>query len=184
MKRGAVLLAAAVVGLGGASAGAASAWSGLGASLADWTHAHPKYNGACPTGGCYGRRVRAGGRLTAQFVELATVGSGTQRVDAYVQAIGDGTSLGSAKKAVVALLPTDAYTVSFRTVHSRGDSCVLWTMRSATLGRWLAGSAAHDARGYIAINLNTQTHAGFAYKPRDVSEALVSSRSNATDPTC
>ena len=184
MKRSAVLVASAVAALGVATAGAASPWSGLGAKLSDWTHAHPTYKDACPTGGCYGRRVRADGRLTAQFVELATVGSPTPRVDAYVQAIGDGTSLGSAKKAVVALLPADAYTVSFRIVHSRGDSCVLWTMRSATLGRWLAGSAAHDAHGYIAINLNTQTHAGFTYKARDVSEAIVSTRSNASDPTC
>ncbi|HLW94171.1 MAG TPA: hypothetical protein VKS25_02220, partial [Solirubrobacteraceae bacterium] len=87
-------------------------------------------------------------------------------------------------KAVLALLPSDAYTVSFRIVHSRGDSCVLWTMRSKTLGRWLAGTSAKDAQGYIAINLNTETHAGFAYKPRDVSEAIVSTRSNASDATC
>jgi hypothetical protein len=184
MRRSAVLLATVVAGVGAANAGAAAPWSGLGAKLADFTHAHPKYQQACPTGGCYGRRIRAGGHLTAQFIELATAGSQAQRVDAYVQAIGDGTSLGSAKKAVVALLPSDAYTVAFRIVHSRGDSCVLWTMRSKTLGGWLTGTAAHDAHGYIAINLNTETHAGFAYKPRDVSEAIVSTRSNASDPTC
>jgi hypothetical protein len=184
MRRSAVLLVTAVAGVGAASAGAAAPWSGLGAKLADFAHAHPKYKQACPTGGCYGRRVRAGGHQTAQFAELATAGSQAQRVDAYVQAIGDGTSLGSAKKTVVALLPGDAYTVSFRIVHSRGDSCVLWTMRSKTLGRWLADTSAHDPQGYIAINLNTETHAGFAYKPRDVSEAIVSTRSNASDATC
>ncbi|HEX4034348.1 MAG TPA: hypothetical protein VHX66_07885 [Solirubrobacteraceae bacterium] len=184
MRRSAVVLATVLAGIGATNAGAAAAWSGLGAKLADFVHAHPKYKQACPTGGCYGRRIRAGGRLTAQFIELGTAGSQAQRVDAYVQAIGDGTSLGSAKKAVTALLPSDAYTVSFRIVHSRGDSCVLWTMRSKTLGRWLTGTAAHDAHGYIAINLNTPTHAGFAYKPRDVSEAIVSTRSNASDVTC
>lgn len=159
-------------------------WSGIGARLADWARVHPKDTTGCPTGGCYGRRVTVGGRATARFVEVAHTGLPDDRVDGYIQALGDGTSLGAAKAAVRALLPADAQTTAFWIAHSHGDSCALWNVRSRTLARLLAGSGAEDPGGVLGINLYTVTNAGTEYSPRDVSEAAVATAVNAADASC
>ena len=184
MTRIAALIAACVLAVAAASAVASTPWTGIGAPFAAWKKAHGPYVGSCPIGGCYGRGVRVNGRLVARFVEVTTAAGAANRVDGYIQAIGDGTSLGKAKAAVRALLPPDARTTSFTIVHSHGDSCVLWNLRSRTLGRWLAGTKADDPHGNLAVNLATVTNAGFAYHPDDVSEATVATTSYQANSSC
>jgi hypothetical protein len=186
MRKIAALIAASLIGAGAWAlpAGASSPWTGLGATLSNWARAHPKDTTGCPTGGCYGRRIKIGGRLTARFVEVRTTAAPAILVDGYLQAIGDGTSLGAATAAVRKLLPSDTRTTGFWIAHSHGDSCALWNLQSKTLARWFADTSADDPKGVLGIDLNTLTNAGSVYEPDDVSEAAVGTQAYAANATC
>jgi hypothetical protein len=168
----------------GIAAGASSVWTGMGAKLSDWTEAHPKHSPGCLSGGCYGQRVSVGGKLTYRFVLVSTTGAPTYRVDGYIQGIGDGTPVAAARAAVLKLLPSDTKTTSFRIAQSTGNSCALWNVESKTLAGWFGGKKVGDSTGVLGIDLNTLTSRGHVYRATDVSEALVSLRSNDKSTTC
>jgi hypothetical protein len=168
----------------GLAAGASSVWTGMGAKLSDWTKAHPKHSTGCPSGGCYGRRVSVGGKLTDRFVLVSTTGAPAYRVDGYIQGIGDGTRVPAARAAVLKLLPSDTKTTSFRIAYYKGDSCALWNVQSKTLARWFGGKRVGDSTGVLGIDLNTPTSHGHVYRATDVSEASVGLRANDKSTTC
>jgi hypothetical protein len=166
----------------------------LGAQLSDWAKAHPKNATNCSAGGCYGGRVNDGGQLRDQFVTVLTVGK-PPRVYAYDQAIGDGTPLAAAQRAVLALLPPDAKTTAFWIDHHDGDgnSCAFWSLNSKTVASLLT-SFYHPKTGKslgpppkpgdIGIELNTVGANGLVYKPDDVADASVSAGLLAKSSTC
>jgi hypothetical protein len=116
----------------------------------------------------------AGGELTYEFTGFTTTGPPDYRVDGYDQAIRDGTQLAAAKVAVLALLPSDTKTTSFRVAHGASGSCALWNVRSKTLGRWFAGKKVGDPKGDLGIVLDTVDSSGnIAFARRNVTHASV-----------
>jgi hypothetical protein len=153
----------------GAETGFASSTtlSGFGATVGDWTKAHPKNLSGCPAGTCYGGFVTTGGQRQTQFI-LAQTNDG--RIVGYVQNIADGTSLADAKAQALALLPSDTKTISFSVQHD-GGTCADWNLRSATLGKALKSYG--DGHGNIGIELNTLlTDGSDGYNTRDINTAV------------
>lgn len=189
-----VLSAAALAASVMALSAAASSWTGLGAVLSDWSKAHPKNATNCSKGSCYGGRVSDGGSLQDQFIGVLTLGK-PPRVYAYDQAIGDGTPLAAAQRAVLALLPADTRTTAFWIDHNdgQGNSCALWNLNSKTLARLLT-SYYHPTSGKtlgpppkpgdIGVELDTVGSNGFVYKAADVAEANVSAGAIEKGGTC
>lgn len=127
----------------------------------------------------------ADGQLTDQFVTLTTTGPPANRVDGYAQAIGDGTSLATAKADVLKLLPSDVTTTSFRVSHDGNGSCGLWNLKSRTLGRWFGGKKVGDPQGTLGIVLDTTSAGGtLEFKSNDVSDASVGLASYSQSSSC
>lgn len=153
------------------------AWTGMGAALADWTSAHPKYAGKCEETPCYGSSVTEGGIPTAQFSGVTTTGSPAYRVDGYRQSLGDGTPVAIAKAEVLKLLPPDTRTMSYEVVHSADGSCALWNVKSATIGRWLAeaGPKVGDSQGALGIELSAYSSSDEpVYQASNIGHAIIS----------
>ncbi len=176
------------------SAVAASPWTGLGALLSDWAKAHPKNTTDCSQGSCYGGRVKDGSQLQDQFVGVLTIGK-PARVYTYDQAIGNGTSLATAQRDVLALLPPDAKTTSFWTDHNdgEGNSCAFWNLNSKTLARLLTSYynptsgknlGPPPKPGDIGVELSAVGANGSVYNPDDVADANVSLSALAKSTTC
>ncbi len=152
------------------------AWTGLGATLADWESAHPKNPGGCEETPCYGGQVPDGGKSTNQFSGVTTTEAPEYRVDGYTQAIGDGTPLAAAKADVLRLLPSDTRVTAFWVNWTGGDSCAFWNLKSKTLGLWLAKTKkVGDAEGALGIDFfSYDPNDEPVFKPNDVSNAIVS----------
>ena len=151
---------------------AVASWTGLGAKLSEWETAHPKRTEGCPAGTCFGTKVPTGSNESAyEFMTLETTPEG--RVDGYSQALGEGISVAAARQAVRKLLPSDTTTVEKWTDHE-GGSCLIWNVRSPTLGRWFAATKVGDPEGNMSIELSTENSSGEAeYNPEKVTVANV-----------
>ena len=197
---GALALAASVVSL---SADAAAPWTGLGAMLSDWAKAYQKDTTDCSKG-CYGGRVKDG-RQAYRFVGVLTIGK-PPRVYSYRQAIGNGTPLAAAKRAVLALLPPDSNTTWFWIDHNdgHGNSCAFWDLHSKTIasllanyyhpktGKALAPSKPGDigvelsavgTNGY-GVKMSVVGIGGYVYIPNDVPDAKVGPVAFTKSSTC
>jgi hypothetical protein len=130
-------------------------WSGLGASLPAWEAVHPVGRSECSSG-CYGARVRtASGAGIYEFTRTQVSGPPAARITGYTQSLGAEMSVASAERAVLRLLPPDTRTLRRRLERS-GGSCVVWILRSATLGRWFAGNRhVNDPRGLVRVYVHT-----------------------------
>jgi hypothetical protein len=187
---GALALTAGVMSL---PAVASPPWTGLGALLSDWAKAHPRNTTHCSQGTCYGGTVKDGGQFQDQFVGVLTIGK-PPRVYTYDQAIGDGTSLADAQRAVRALLPPDAKTTAFWIDHNdgEGNSCAFWNLNSKTLATLLTSFYHAPGKslgpppkpGDVGVELNTAAANGFVYKSDDVSDANVSAGAVAKNAAC
>jgi hypothetical protein len=149
-------------------------WTGLGATLTAWESAHPKNPAGCEATPCYGGQMPDGGKLTDQFSELTTTEAPEYRVDGYTEAIGDGTSLATAKADVLKLLPADTTVTAFWISHE-GGSCAFWNLKSATLGRWFAKTQkVGDAQGALGIAFFAYTSGDeWTFDPNNVSNAEI-----------
>lgn len=128
-------------------------WTGYGALLHYWSHAHHKNRRGCPAGTCYGLSLPGNSDQTTQFIAVQIAGG---RVIGYSQAFPAGTLPEVvAKRQVLAFLPTDTKTMSAWVQHdSQGNTCLMWNVRSRKLGRWLAAKTIGDPRGEVGIELS------------------------------
>jgi hypothetical protein len=100
-------------------------------------------------------------------------------------AIPDGTSVGAAKAAVLALMPHDTRTTLFTVVHTSTGSCALWNFKSPTLGRWFAAKKVGDPQGQIGVVLSIATESGeSAFESNNVSGANVGIAAEETGGNC
>jgi hypothetical protein len=138
--------------------------------------------------------VKIAGQGTYQFTSVSTTRTPTKRIDGYEQAIGSGASLTVAKAAVLKLLPSDTKATSFRIVHERrrwdavaGDSCVIWELMSATLGRLMGGGTPHEsshAGPASVILFTTDSNYLPEFRSHDVSNAIVIASAIPKDGGC
>jgi hypothetical protein len=122
--------------------------------------------------GCFGTKVQTGSNESAyEFTVLERTPEG--RVDGYGQSFEHGTSAAAAEEAARHLLPSDTATIEKFTDHI-GGSCLIWNVRSPTLGRWFASPKVGDPAGNMSIVLSTNNPSGEPeYNPDNVNFAEV-----------
>lgn len=151
-------------------------WTGMGSPLKSFETTHPKDLSGCPAGTCFGTKINNSEGDADEFVLLTTTGGRMNRVDGYTQAFSDGTSIGAAKAAALALMPKNTRITSYFIQHdSMGSTCAFMNIQSRTLGKWFSGKKIGDAAGIMSIEFSTATANGkFAYRPGDIESASVS----------
>jgi hypothetical protein len=107
-----------------------------------------------------------------EFITVMTTPDG--RVDGYTQNFPNGTPLATAKRAVLALMPSDTQTVAYFIGKGTSGQCGLWNLRSKMLGGWLSSPKVGDSQGDIGVSLNTVKADGSStYDPSNINEAIV-----------
>jgi len=146
----------------------APVFSGLGATASAWSSAHPS-DGE----GDYGPRVTSGGSTVTEFQTVSEDGG---RVDGFDVSLSDETSLAQAKSSILALLPPDTKSTSWRIAPAADGSgpCALWNLQSQTLGRLFAPKTWGDPQGQIGVSLSTTNADGTeSYDTSNVNTATV-----------
>jgi hypothetical protein len=150
---------------------AAHAWTGYGATIADFESAHPKNSTACAEG-CYGQAVEVAPNETGAEFHGVNVNGG--RVTHYEQDLG-GSELApaAAEQTALAMLPRDAHVVRSEVSHENG-SCKILVVRSNTLARWFADPAIGNTSGLVEVDLHgVDPESGQSTYPAHLSEAAV-----------
>lgn len=176
MKWSALTVAALVVSLGvSVPAFAAASTKGIaGSTLSQWKKTRAVWYGTGCTRKypCFGAPVhnKEAGR-TYQFRSLYVDGG---VVDGWSQAFVDNTSISAAKKAVMAMMPSDAVAGPIEVDHN-GGSCAFMSITSSTLGKVLGRPKIGDPQGILSVDFSHFDSSGsIVYNPSNVEDATVS----------